>query len=324
MRCIIYGAGAIGSTIGSRLHDSGHDVVLIARGQHAQLIREQGLLLESHEGVAARVRLGVVEHPRQLKFSSDDVVLLAMKTQATTSALEELAAVAPSSIAIGCAQNGVENERLVLRHFERVQGISVMCPAAFLEPGTVQAFGAPVTGVLDVGLYPTGSDRVTDALVSAFRKSKFDSRVCPDIRAFKYAKLLFNLGNAIEAVCGPPARRGPIGELVRTEALACLNAAGVEFDAAGAHKRSSTVAAKPLGGVARPGGSSWQSLMRRTGNVETDYLNGEIVLLGRLTGVPTPANALLQKLSNEMARARTQPGMLTAEQFLERLAATSR
>jgi 2-dehydropantoate 2-reductase len=318
MRFVIYGAGAVGATIGARLAQSGRDVVLIARGAHADAMRDKGLLLQSHEG-DERIRV-TLQHPRDVRWQKQDVVLLAMKTQDALAALNELAAVAPAKLIIACAQNGVESERLALRRFSNVQGISVMCPCAFLEPGTVQAFGAPVTGILDVGRYPSGSDEVSAQLAEVFRASKFDSIVRPNILRFKYGKLLFNLSNAIEAVCGPAVRSGPIADLVKKEAIASLNAAGVAFDGDEASARAGAVSAKPLSSVARPGGSSWQSLERRTGNIETDYLNGEIVLLGRLAGVPTPANALLQQLSNEMAQARTAPGTLTQDQFLERLA----
>ena len=51
-----------------------------------------------------------------------------------------------------------------------------------------------------------------------------------------------------------------------------------------------------------------QSLLRGTGSVEVDQLNGEVVLLGRLHGVPTPVNELLQRLTNELARDRRPPG----------------
>ena len=44
---------------------------------------------------------------------------------------------------------------------------------------------------------------------------------------------------------------------------------------------------------------------------EVDYLNGEIALLGRLHGVPTPLNDLLQRLVTEYARDRRKPGELT-------------
>ena len=43
----------------------------------------------------------------------------------------------------------------------------------------------------------------------------------------------------------------------------------------------------------RGGSSTWQSLTRGTGDIECDFLNGEIALLGRLFGVPTPANSFV-------------------------------
>jgi 2-dehydropantoate 2-reductase len=51
-----------------------------------------------------------------------------------------------------------------------------------------------------------------------------------------------------------------------------------------------------------------QSVMRGTGDIEADYLNGEIVQLGRLHGVETPANAVVQQVGNRMARDRLEVG----------------
>ena len=62
-----------------------------------------------------------------------------------------------------------------------------------------------------------------------------------------------------------------------------------------------------VAGQDRVAGSSWQSLARGTGNVESDFLNGEIVLLGRLYGVPTPANLTLQRLANQLANGGAPP-----------------
>ncbi len=70
-----------------------------------------------------------------------------------------------------------------------------------------------------------------------------------------------------------------------------------------------------MNGVTRRGGSSWQSLERGTGNIEADYLNGEIVLLGRMHGIPTPVNALLQELANRLARERRPAGSVPVEEI---------
>ncbi|HYD10103.1 MAG TPA: ketopantoate reductase C-terminal domain-containing protein, partial [Acidimicrobiales bacterium] len=111
---------------------------------------------------------------------------------------------------------------------------------------------------------------------------------------------------------------GPLYERVRAEGEGVLRAAGIAFATAeeDAERRGDILQMKPIDGAMRGGGSTWQSLARGTGTVEADLLNGEIVLLGRLHGVPTPANALFQRLATEAARERKPPGHLTAEEAL--------
>jgi 2-dehydropantoate 2-reductase len=53
-----------------------------------------------------------------------------------------------------------------------------------------------------------------------------------------------------------------------------------------------------------------------TSRVETDYLNGEIVLVGRLHGVLTPVNAALCRLAAEQARGGAAPGELSVDDVL--------
>jgi 2-dehydropantoate 2-reductase len=72
-------------------------------------------------------------------------------------------------------------------------------------------------------------------------------------------------------------------------------------------------------GHPRTGGSTWQSLMRGLPTTEVDFLNGEIVLLGKLHGVPTPCNRVLQQVANEMARTGKRPGSIRLEELQQRL-----
>jgi 2-dehydropantoate 2-reductase len=53
--------------------------------------------------------------------------------------------------------------------------------------------------------------------------------------------------------------------------------------------------------------------------VETGYLNGEIVLLGRLHNVATPVNELLQSVMFEMQRTGAAPMSFDAEELLARV-----
>jgi len=317
MRFVIYGAGAVGGVIGGRLSEHGHDVVLIGRGRQLAAVREHGLRVESPGGTTT-IQLPIVEAPGQLDWTAEDVVLLTMKTQDTSDALRDLAASAPAGVPVVCTQNGVENERLALRWFEHVYGICVMCPAGYLTPGVVQAWSSPVSGLLDIGRYPSGIDETAQAIAAALSASTFQSEVRSNIMRWKYGKLLMNLGNAIEAVSGSPARTGPLPVLARQEGVACLRAAGIDFVSESDDKarRGDLLRIGTIQGQSRQGGSSWQSLYRQSHNIESDYLNGEIVLLGRCHGIPTPVNSALQRLANQFAVNGRSPGSMSVEELL--------
>ena len=113
--------------------------------------------------------------------------------------------------------------------FPNVYGASVACPTSHLQPGVVQAWSTPVTGLLDVGRYPTGIDQVSEAVAADFRAATFSSYPVQDIsypvqdiRRWKNRKLLTNLGNAIQAVCGPHERQGPLGTRSSPRAKRCF------------------------------------------------------------------------------------------------------
>ena len=311
-RFVIHGAGAIGGTIGGRLFEHGHEVVLVARGAHGEACRREGLTLRTADGEVT-LAVPTVLHPSELTIDPDaDVIVLAMKTQDTADALDALVDVAPPATPIVCAQNGVENERLALRRFADVHGMCVMLPATHLEPGLVEVSSTPVSGILDVGRFPSGIDDTTEAVAAALESSTFSSHAVADVMRRKYAKLLMNLGNALDAACGPGARRSRIYAAARAEALACFAAAGIAVasDEEDRARRGDLLQVKPIAGRPRGGSSMWQSIARRTGRTEVDFLNGEVVVLGRLHGVPTPANELCVDVAHELARSGAAPGSM--------------
>jgi 2-dehydropantoate 2-reductase len=324
MRFVIYGAGGIGGVIGARLFEHGHDVALIARGAHRDAIAADGLRINSLEG-SRTLRIPVAGDPSTLGLTVDDIVLLAMKGQDTLGALDALSTCAPADIAVVCAQNGVANERAALRMFANVYGMCVMCPTGHLEPGVVEAYSSPITGLLDVGRYPTGLDATARTIAAALDSSTFKSEPRDDIMRWKYQKLVMNLGNAIEAACGPAARGSDVARLALREALACFDAAGIEFVSRDEdlERRGNLLQMHDVGDRKRGGGSSWQSLARGTGTIETDYLNGEIVLLGRLYSVPTPVNAGVQRVARELAASGAPPASMSADELLARVTAPS-
>jgi 2-dehydropantoate 2-reductase len=211
----------------------------------------------------------------------------------------------------------VANEAMALRRFANVYGVCVMFPATHLQPGVVVGHSAPVAGLLDVGRYPTGADPVAAQLAAAFGEARVGSLVRTDIMRWKYAKLLINLGNAIQALCGSGEETDVLAAMAREEGRGVLAAAGIPYASAqeDAARRGNHITYAPAGGQQRTGGSSWQSLARAAGAVEADYLNGEVVLLGRVHGVATPVNELARQLVNRWATQRRPPGSLTVAQF---------
>lgn len=139
---------------------------------------------------------------------------------------------------------------------------------------------------------------------------------------WKYGKLLMNLGNAVDAVLDKqdPDAAEVIAEVRRAcqaEAEKALAAAGIAYttDIERRAVQGDRMQQQTVEGVKRSGGSTWQSLARGAGSVEADYLNGEIALLGRLHGIPTPVNDLMQRLVSEFARDHREPGELSPDRL---------
>ncbi|NUR29076.1 MAG: NAD(P)-binding domain-containing protein [Catenulispora sp.] len=329
MRYIIIGAGAVGGSIGGRLAEAGHDVVLVARGAHLEALRRDGLRLLTPDG-ELRLPIPAVSGPEELgELRTGDVLVLCVKSQDTAGVLRQWAGTpvagggtASELIPVVCAQNGVENERVALRLFANVYGLCVWLPSLHLEPGVVAAHCAPQSGILTVGRYPVGIDDTIKQIGHDLAESRFDAPVVDDVMRWKYGKLLNNLGNAFEAVADLEADEDLAERLIETaqeEGRRALNAAGIPFVGPGERRavQGDRMKVTEITGTPRGGGSSWQSLARGAGSIETDYLSGEIVLLGRTHGVPTPVNALMQRLTAQFAAEGREPGSMPLGELAE-------
>ena len=86
-RICIFGAGAIGGYVGAALHEAGAEVSLVARGQHLEAIRADGLGLEKN-GKVTRYSLPASNRPADL--GPQDYVILAIKAHTIPMILDDL------------------------------------------------------------------------------------------------------------------------------------------------------------------------------------------------------------------------------------------
>ena len=334
-RYVVIGAGAIGGAVAGLLADVGVDVVAVARGAHAAAIRERGLTVRTPDRTFT-VAVPCVTNPDELTLHPDDVLVLSTKTHQAEAALRqwvdepvvdggETVGSAGELLPILTALNGVSSEAMALRYFERVIGVCVWMPAGHLEPGEVIVRGSPIGGTFHVGAFPADRDETTllDRIEHDWTLAGLRIVRPHDVMPWKYRKLISNMGNAFQALVGPNGAPGALVRQAEDEARTVLAAAGIEVidDEEEAAERATsglrivTVPGQPD----ELGGSSWQSLARGTGDIETDYLNGEVALIARLHGLDAPINAALARLSRRAAAEGRAPGELTPQALAEQL-----
>jgi 2-dehydropantoate 2-reductase len=144
----------------------------------------------------------------------------------------------------------------------------------------------------------------------------------PDVMAWKYRKLLSNAGNAVQALLGGQHGTGEVVGAAQAEGRSVLDAVGIGYtsDEEEAAARAKSFTVLPVPGLPEfIGGSTWQSLSRGTGNVETDYLNGEFVRIAREHGLDAPINVQLASMVRRAARTGQQPGEMSVGELASQL-----
>ena len=318
MRVAVIGAGAIGSVVGGLLARAHEDVTLIGRRPHVDAVNRNGLRIDGALGTL-QVRVSAAE---ALDFRPD-LALLTVKTQGVAATAR---AVAPYVVGVPVVtmQNGVRSDELVADELgtEGILSCVVMFGATYLEPGSV-TYAPPGTLVLGA---PFGAIDERTRTVAAILNKAVPTRLTANIAGAHWTKLIVNENNALPAVTGlsiqdvnrrPALRR--LSVLMMQEAVATIAAAGIRLvslpglsaPVLRAMLRLPLPAASRLLGLLSRSlgktpalGSTLQSV-RRGERTEIDYLNGEVVALGKRTGTPTPYNAAVVELVHEVEATGT-------------------
>lgn len=302
-RSVVIGAGAIGALLAAQLELAGRETVLVARGEALAAIRDRGVVV-ARPSRTETVPVTVAGGPEEVDLRPDDVLFLAVKAQDADAALAAWAwrPVGPDGVAaelpIVTLQNGLAAEEAAARRFARVLGATIAIAAQHLTAGEVASPAEPEVGLVWLGAHGGGTDPLLQPIAADLRAAAYEVTVTDDIGAVKAWKLLGNLGNALDLFDGAEEDLATARRLLRDEALAVYAAAGMPVAAIDVADLRLQIGEVP--GYRGGRLSTWQSFARGTSS-EVDFLNGEIVLLGRRMGIPTPVNALVQRTLGEHA-----------------------
>ena len=337
MRCLIWGAGAIGGVLGAHLARAGHDVTLVdVVGEHVDAINRDGL---RGAGPMAEFTARPPAFTPQTLTGSWDTIVLATKAHHTGVAVRALV---PHLTAGGCvvsAQNGL-NELVIAEVVgtARTMGAFVNFGADYLEAGLIHygGRGAVVVGEIDGRLTP----RVI-AVGDAWRDFDPQAIVTPNIWGYLWGKeaygaMLFATALTNESIADALAMREhrPLYIALAREILAVAAARNIHPESFDGFEPSAYLPSAPPGAAersldalvahnrrsAKSHSGIWRDLAVRKRPTEVDAQLGIVVTLGAEAGVATPLTSRLVELIHEIERG-ARPQSLDA---LDALAATPR
>ena len=311
------GAGAIGGMMAARLAVAGQDVSVIARGEHLEAIRRDGLRLVEIDGTET-VATGLDASDDFGTLGAHDAVILALKAHQIAAVAHELERLCDDGTMIVPVQNGIG-----WWYFQRHGGPHEGRRLERLDPGGVIAAAVPAERIVACIAYPaaekTGPGVITHvegdrfpvgeldgtkseragSLAGALSSAGFKSRVLTDIRSHLWVKAWGNLAfNPISALTG-----ATLGEICRTPttrdlAARMMTEAGAIAEALGVSIRISVE--RRIAGAEAVGEHKTSMLQDAESGrpLELDPLVGVFVELGELTGVPTPAISTVYGLAS--------------------------
>ncbi len=297
IKVAVMGAGAVGCHFGGLLARAGHDVTLIARPQHVDAIRRDGLRMETRT-FDERVRVGASADAAAVRGA--DLVLFCVKSTDTEAAGAQLRPFLDPQALVLCLQNGVDNaERLrTVLPPEQVAAAVVYVATEMAGPGHVKHHGRG-----ELVIEP--SER-SAAVAQALAAAGVPTEVSDNVRGALWAKLIINCAyNAVSAIAQRPYGQNVasvgIPEVmsdVVDECVAVARAEGVQLPG-DMHE-----AVRRLVETMPTQSSSTAQDLARGKPTEIDHLNGLVVRRGAAHGIPTPANRVLWALVKLLERGR--------------------
>jgi 2-dehydropantoate 2-reductase len=141
MRIAIMGAGGLGSYLGGRLAQIGHDVSFIARGEHLNALIDKGLKVKSEYGDFRIKTIIATDNPE--KVGEVEVILFCVKSYDALAAAKLMKPMVGKESVIIPVLNGMDHINILNEELgpEHVLGGMAMIVAHLSEPGIIEQIG---------------------------------------------------------------------------------------------------------------------------------------------------------------------------------------
>ena len=189
MHVVILGAGGLGCVIGACLAETGVDVSLIARPQHVDAIRRDGLQITGIRGDRS-VAMPAFADAREVEGPIDYLILLT-KTRDTAVALDSAATLRERTAVALSLQNSVTKDDRLADWIgaDRVLGATTVEAGTMVGPGQVRHTATAPTSFYFGEIDGRESTRA-QVLADAFTKAGMGAQAITDIRQAEWEKLL--------------------------------------------------------------------------------------------------------------------------------------
>ena len=291
MRIAIIGAGGVGGYYSAKLTQAGHDVTLLARGEHLEAILKNGMVIKDHDTTFS-VPVTATNRPDDLLGA--EWAMLAVKSYSVAELADTIVMLAKNGTAIVPALNGVTTaETLEAIGVPRAQilGGTTIMNAHKVAPGVIERLSKKerfAVGELD----GTMSARA-ESIAAAMRSAGDEAVATKEIVLELWQK--FNMLCACAAACG--MARSNLGAVRDTELGRLLIDRAVREIAAVARAMQVPIPvnqeAEALAKIAALPATLKPSFVldiERGGPTELDVLSGAVSRFGKQTGVPTPVH----------------------------------
>ncbi|MDP6644378.1 MAG: ketopantoate reductase family protein [Rhodospirillales bacterium] len=297
MKIAVMAAGAVGGYFGARLADAGHDVFFLARGKHLKAIRSRGLQVRSELGDLHLNNIGATDDPTSI--GPVEIIIFAVKLWDTVSSVRACRSMLAENTAVISFQNGIESNALISKELGAKHAMtgSAYISSVISEPGVIRHFGN--FAKLVFGENDNQPSNRTGAFLEACLESGIEAVIPDDIHAAVWDKFV-----TLTTMSGATAAtRSSIGTILAdpdmtrmyrvamSEIVAVGRASGVNFP--------DDIIERQMGFAANLPPDMTASTLKdlESGNrLETPWLTGAVVRLGRELNIATPVNETLNSV----------------------------